>query len=224
MAHTLEEYAHLLKNLLPPGQAFPREPGTNLEKLLLGCAVEFARIDARAEFLAIDVVPIETTELLSDWERVAGLPDKCSGELEATIQGRRNALVAKLSSVGGQSAGYFVGVAASLGYEITITEFRPFRAGISRAGDALTNTPEWVHTWRVNAPETTVISFRAGLSAAGEPLRSWGNTALQCKLNQLSPAHTIVLFSYGGEALKGDEQASDKLYFFSNYTLPDKIS
>lgn len=196
MAHTLEQYAELLKNLLPPGMAFPREPGTNLEKVLLGCAAELSRVEGRADFLAVDVVPSSTSELLTDWERVAGLPDKCSGELEQTIQGRRNALVAKLASTGGQSVGYFIEVARKLGYTITITEFRPFRAGMSRAGDALTNGPKWVYTWRVNASESTIISFRAGLSAAGEPLRSWGNSAIECKINQLKPAHTFVMFGY----------------------------
>lgn len=219
MAHTLEEYAQQLKDLLPPGLAFNREPGTNLEKILLGCAAEFVRTEDRADFLAVDVVPITTLELLPDWERVAGLPDKCSGELEQTIQGRRNALVAKLSSTGGQSIGYFIEVARQLGYVIEIQEFRPFRAGISAAGDALTNG-DWVYTWKIEAPETTIIEFRAGISAAGEPLRSWGNGALECKLNQLKPAHTVVLFGYGSIEQQAIFLAADALKYSANYTIP----
>lgn len=223
MAHTPEEYKDLLLKLLPPGAAFPREPGTNLERLLLGCAPEFTRTEARAEALAIDVNPLDTTELLPDWERAAGLPDRCSGELEETIQGRRNVLTAKLASVGGQSRAYFIEVARQLGYEITISEARPFRAGISAAGDALTNTADWIYTWRVNARETTEIYFRAGLSAAGEPLRSWGNSALECKINQLKPAHTNVLFSYGAVEADALYLDADRMYFFSNYTLPQLL-
>lgn len=221
MSHSVEEYAQLLKNLLPPGVAFPREPGTNLEKVLLGCAVELSRVESRADTLAIEVNPQSTTELLTDWERATGLPDKCSGELEETVQGRRQAVVAKLASIGGQSIPYFIEVARQLGYEITISEFRPFRAGISSAGDPLTNGPEWPFVWRVNARETTIISFRAGLSAAGEPLRSWGNTALECKINQLKPAHTLALFGYG--ALEAQElyAAADRLFFSANYTIPN---
>lgn len=222
MAHTLEEYAELLKKLLPPGQAFPRDNGTNLEKVLLGCAAELARVDSRAEFLAVDVVPISTLELLPDWERVAGLPDKCAGTLEDTLQGRRNALVSKLTSNGGQSAAYFISVAKALGYYVTVSEFRPFRAGLSQAGDPLTNG-DWVYTWRINAPETTVINFRAGQSSAGEPLRSWGNGALECKINQLKPAHTIVLFGYGVIDLNELFDAADALYYFANYKLPRSL-
>lgn len=223
MSHSVEEYTQLLKSLLPPGKAFRREPGTQMEQILNGCAVEFTRIEARADQLAIEVNPLTTSELLEDWERVAGLPDKCSGELEDTLQGRRQALAAKLASVGGQSPAYFIEVARQLGFTIAVDEFRPFRAGISVAGDPLTNSKDWVYTWRVNAPETTIIEFKAGLSAAGEPLRSWGNSALECKINQLKPAHTNVIFSYG--AIEAEEKylAADRLYFVANYKLPENL-
>jgi len=196
MAHTPEEYAQLLKNLLPSGAAFIREPGTNLEQLLLGLAVEFSRVEARADVLALEVNPFNSVELLPDWERATGLPDKCSGELESTTQGRRNAVIAKLSSTGGQSIAYFIEIAAALGYTITITEFLPFQVGRSTVGQALTNGP-WQFAWQIHAPETTVISFRVGLSGVGEALRTWGNGTLECKLRQLAPAHTVPIFSYG---------------------------
>lgn len=223
MAHTPEDYTELLRSLLPPGQAFRRDVGTNIERVLTGLAPELSRVEARGEVLAVEVNPLSTTELLTDWERVTGLPDKCSGELEATLQGRRQAVVAKLASVGGQSIPYFIEVARQLGYEITISEFRPFRAGRSAAGDPLTNGPEWPFVWRVNARETTIISFRAGLSAAGEPLRSWGNSALECKINQLKPAHTLVLFGYGALEAEQLYLAADRMYYFANYTLPDYL-
>lgn len=196
MAHSPEEYGQLLKNLLPSGAAFVREPGTNLEQLLLGLAVEFSRVEARADQLAVEVNPLNSVELLPDWERAAGLPDKCSGQLETTLQGRRNAVIAKLASTGGQSVQYFIEVAAALGYTITITEFRPFQVGRSRVGEALTNGP-WQFAWQINAPGVTVVSFRVGLSAVGEALRTWGNDTLECKIRQIAPAHTIPIFSYG---------------------------
>lgn len=193
---TAAEYREQLKSLLPPGQAFPRDPGTTLHDLLDGMSIELARIDARSEALPVEANPSTTNELLSDWERIAGLPDKCSGVLEQTLQGRRKALLTKLTSTGGQSQAYFIELAASLGYTVTVSEYRPFRAGWSSAGDALTNGA-WVFTWLVRAPEVSVTSFRAGLSAAGERLRTWGNDTLECKLNQLKPAHTIAIFAYG---------------------------
>lgn len=193
---TAAEYREQLKALLPPGQAFPRDPGTTLHDLLDGMSIELARLDVRASVLPQEVNPAASLELLPDWERVAGLPDKCSGVLEETLQGRRNALLTKLTSTGGQSPAYFIELAASLGYTVTIEEFRPFRAGMSVAGDPLTNGP-WVHTWLIRAPQASITEFRAGLSAAGERLRTWGNDTLECKINQLKPAHTIALFAYG---------------------------
>lgn len=197
MAYTADQYREQLKALLPPGRAFPRERGTTLDALLDAMAQELARLDARADRLTTEAVPNTTAELLPDWERVAGLPDSCSDTLAETQQGRRNDLVSKLVSLGGQSVAYFIELAASLGYEVTIEEFRPFKAGLSLAGDSLTNG-EWVFTWRVRAPAVTVMRFRAGQGAAGEPLATWGNEKLECRIRKYKPAHTHVIFAYGG--------------------------
>lgn len=222
MARTADDYKQLLKSLLPPGEAFPRDVGTNLDQLLAALAEEWARIDARGDQLIVDGLPATTSELLTDWERVLGLPDKCAGTLETTMQGRRNAAVSKLTSTGGQSRAYFIAVAKALGYTITISEFRPFRAGLSQAGDPLTNG-DWVYTWRINAPETTIIDFRAGRSSAGEPLRTWGNDTLECKINQLKPAHTIALFGYGALEAEAQFMAADRLFYAANYVIPNDL-
>lgn len=192
---TAEQYREQLKALLPPGRAISRDPGTTIEKLLHGMADEMARLDARGEQLLVEVNPMTTTDLLAEWERVAGLPDKCAGTIEETMQGRRAALASKLSGTGGQSKSYFIAVAAALGYTVTITEFTPFLAGHSHAGDPLTNG-EWAFAWQVNAPAVSQIFFRAGQSTAGEPLASGDNTLLECKMREIKPAHTTVLFQY----------------------------
>lgn len=202
MAMTADQYREQLKALLPPGRAFPRERGTNMEKLLDAMAQELARLDARAEQLTREANPQTTQELLGDWERVAGLPDPCT-EAPVTLQGRMAALVSRLASVGGQSVAYFIELAAALGYEVRIDEFRPFRAGMSSAGEQLTNG-DWVYAWRVRAPGDTIIRFRAGQSAAGEPLRDWGNDILECRIDGLKPAHTRVLFAYTDRLLNED--------------------
>ncbi|WP_339500225.1 YmfQ family protein [Pseudomonas silesiensis] len=216
---TAAEYREQLKQLLPPGQAFPRDPGTTLHDLLDGMSLEFARLDTRGSSLPLEANPLTTNELLSDWERVAGLPDKCAGVLEETVQGRRNGLLAKLASTGGQSPAYFISIAAALGYEVTITEFRSFRVGMSAVGDSLTNG-DWIFTWRINAAETTTVPFRVGLSAVGEALRTWGNDLLECKMNQIKPAHTILLFGYGMLETQQLAAAADLLFYVANYVVP----
>lgn len=193
---TADDYTQQLQALLPEGAAWPRDADAVLTKLLAGLAEELARVDSRAEDLLRESDPRRTAELLTDWERVVALPGPCDA-LAPTLQERRNQLVAKLTSIGGQSRAYFIGLAAALGYEITIIEFNPFRAGFSHAGDFLTNDT-WLHWWMVNAPATTVVHFRAGESAAGEPLASWGEERLECPIRDQKPAHTGVAFSYGG--------------------------
>ncbi|VVP56981.1 YmfQ family protein [Pseudomonas fluorescens] len=197
MAYSADEYRNQLAQLLPPGFAIPAYEGTEAYLLLDGIAQELARLDGRAETLIKEANPATTTELLPDWERVAGLPDCCSNGEDSSVEERRRALLAKLTATGGQSAAYFIEVAAALGYTITITEFHPFRVGMSQVGQALSNE-DWIYTWRVNAPEQTVTTFKVGLSTVGDPLASWGNDLLECYLNKIKPAHTILLFGYGG--------------------------
>lgn len=196
MGMTGQQYAEQLDALLPQGLAWPRESDARMRALTRALADEFARVDARGDDLMREALPSTTVEMLADWERAAGLPDSCVPEGQ-TLQERRNALLSRLAGTGGQSREFFVALAAHLGFTITITEFRPFRAGVSAAGDALTND-DWQYAWRVNAPAVTIISFRAGASAAGEPLRKWGNQLLECVLNRVKPAHTVLLFGYGG--------------------------
>lgn len=195
------DYRQQMQALLPSGMAWPRAVDALLTRVLDAFGVEFARVDGAVVGLVDEADPRTTSGLLADWERVAGLPDNCSGLLAETQQGRRNDLVSKLVGRGGQSRAYFMQVAAALGFDITIDEFRPFRAGFARAGDALTND-DWRFAWRVNGPTVTVMRFSAGRSAAGEALATWGNAGLECRIRQYRPAHTNLIFAYG--APRGD--------------------
>ena len=196
MSYSADNYLSQLKALLPLGDLWDsfRQSGTLFSAFLDAFAQTFARIDARAEDLLDESDPRTTYELLPEWETEAGLPDTCTTQAD-TIQERRDALVSKLTSIGDQSRPYFISIAAELGYEITITEFRPFVAG-SDAGDVISNG-DWIYTWQVNAAEETIRPFVAG-SGTGELLRDWGNEILECVINKYKPAHTLVQFAYGG--------------------------
>ena len=222
MAVTGADYGRQLGQLLPPGPACTSDPDSQLQRLLRAFGESFARVHARADDLDREIDPSLAHEILERWESVLGLPDKCSGLLESTLQGRRNAVVAKLFATGGQSVEFFQGVGLSLGFDVTISEFRPFRAGRSAAGDPLTNG-DWVHSWRVNAPSVTVLAFRAGLSVAGEPLQAWGEDSLECKLKQLKPAQTVLLTGYGMSEAEAHYLAADRLFYTANYVMPEKL-
>lgn len=195
MESTPEQYRHLLQQFLPPGAAWPRELDANLTKLLTGFAVGMSRVHNRSLELIDESDPRTTDEMLSDWERVASLPTACLSALDQTVEERRLTLHAHITSGGGQSTPFFTSLATALGYEITITEYRPLKTGF-KAGDKCCNTP-WRFVWRVNAPETTIRAFKAGSSKAGEPIRKWGNERLECEITRRKPSQTIVNFAYG---------------------------
>ncbi|CAN5489168.1 DUF2313 domain-containing protein [soil metagenome] len=200
-------YLDQLQQLLPNGPAWPRDRDADLTRLLDAFAQEFGRLDARTARLIEEADPRTTLELLSDWERVAGLPDACTGQISVTIPERRAAIVSKITARGGQSPAYLTALAASLGYQVAIEEFRPMRAGC-RAGDRC-HSVDWAFAFRVDVlpprdvpgGEFTTASvsdtrFRAGAGRAGDRLRSFGSTALECVIGRAKPAHTVAIFAY----------------------------
>lgn len=195
MAKSEGDYTAALLALLPRGRVWPHDPDATVPTVARGLAPTVQRVDAAGEALLLDAFPATATGLLPEWETSLGLPDECSGPAP-TLQGRRAQVVARLTALGGQSIPYFTAYAAALGFTITVEEFAPARAGVLRAGDPVYGEA-WAHTWRVHAPAETVTYFRAGLSAAGEPLASWGNALLECAFRRLRPAHTVLQFAYG---------------------------
>ncbi|MBN8486363.1 MAG: DUF2313 domain-containing protein [Burkholderiales bacterium] len=192
-AATKAEYARALQALLPQGDAWQAN-GTPLGGLLDAWAAELARLDARCIALLRETDPGAAVELLADWERVLGLPDPCLTEPITDAQ-RRLAARSRFTMQGGQSAAFFIALAAQLGYEVTVedfpTEAAAIAAGISYTGDG------WAYTWRVNVASASAVRyFRAGASTAGDRLREWGNEQLECLIERYSPAHTTVLFAY----------------------------
>lgn len=195
---TVAQHHDALIALLPPGPAWPRTPASELGQFLGASADGLARTDDRAAALIDEADPRSALELLPDWERVAGLPDACSG-LPETIRERQVALHLKIAELGGQSIPYFVAMGERLGFAIEVTEFRPLEAGFG-AGDAAMDDA-WAHAWRVEvfldaADESfTPAVFTAG-SNAGDLLVGWGSLDLECVIRRAAPAHGTVLFAY----------------------------
>lgn len=195
MGLTSDDYLAQLQALLPPGPAWPTDPNASLSRLLSGLSSELARIDGGAMALPEEADPRTTAELFLDWERVAGLPDACAEAFggEQTMQQRRAALIGRLTTFGGQSPAYFIGLAAALGYAITVTEFSRFT--VNSTVDQSLYGAAWDFAWQVNAALNTVTTFNVK-STVADPLAAWGNDLLECVISRLKPAHTSVIFSY----------------------------
>lgn len=180
MGLTADDYLRQAQALLPPGRAFTREPGAKLTQLLTALSEELARVDTRADELMVEIDPQTTSEMLADWERVFGLPNLCLYAVPQTVAQRRMALVAKMSAVDDLTAQFFIDLAASLGYTVTIDE----------------NVDGSPFKWRVNSAGVSITDFTVGASVVGDPLREWGDELLECTVRSYQPAHTEVLFAY----------------------------
>ena len=197
MARSASQYRQLLQALLPSGPIWPRDADATLTRVLGVLAKELARLDGRLEDLRDEADPRTAWEMLSDWEEFCGLPGECFDSAE-TMAARRAAVLAHLTFEGSQSPPFYISLAAEFGFEIEIEEFRPFRVG-STAGEPAYGE-DWAHTWRVWVGEAAPVTyFRAGLSGAGERLATWGDDDLECLIESLKPAHTVVLFAYPEE-------------------------
>lgn len=175
-----DDYLVQVQTLLPPGAAWTRERNANLSQLLAALSQEFARIDARAQAVVIEAVAQTTNEMLPDFERVFGLPELCLYSTPQTVAQRRASLVTKMNSVDDLTKQFFIGLAAQIGYTVTIDE----------------NVDGSPFKWRVNSAGTTISDFTVGSSVAGDPLRTWGDRLLECTINRYVPAHTRVVFAY----------------------------
>jgi uncharacterized protein YmfQ (DUF2313 family) len=130
-----DDYASGMRDLLPKGLAWPRDPSTVLQKVVKGLAQIWGYVDSRAaDLLERESDPRTTIELLPDWERNWGLPDPCY-EAPQSIDERQLALVMRMTIQGAQSREFYISVAAQIGYHITITEYRPFFVAMDGCGD-----------------------------------------------------------------------------------------
>lgn len=195
MVLTETDYLRQLQALLPPGPAWPKDDDATLTRLLAALAAELSRVDGRAQQLVEEADPRTVAELFADWERVAGLPDACAVAFGGTqtVAQRRAALVGRMTTLGGQSPAYFVGLAASLGYAITITEFRAHC--VNDDVECPLYDTAWNFAWQVNAALNTVTDITVD-NTVEDPIAAWGNALLECVIKRLKPAQTTVLFSY----------------------------
>jgi uncharacterized protein YmfQ (DUF2313 family) len=136
-------YSPLLALLLPQDSYNTTLPNISAELLAEGNALDKTALYAQK--VLNGVTPFFAADLIADWERVVGI----SPGPNSTYQERRERVLIKLREIGGLSIPYFVRLAESIGYSITIDELEPFRAGVNRTGEPLYSEDSiWI--WRVN--------------------------------------------------------------------------
>jgi len=225
-----DDYTYAFMNLLPQGQAWPKEPGSTLYLACDGLTQYWGWVDGRAaDLLERESDPRHTIELLPDWEKAWGLPDPCF-PTATSIAERQRMLVLYMTWMGGQSRDYYIKLMEFLGYTVSyVGEYAPFMAGISQVGDTRPTTtdgdgniiidakktfrwyigpPEQRFSWFINVGQATLTWFRAASGQAGvDPhLRIGIPQDLQCLLNRWKPAHTFLAMDFSQLAF-GDPMA-----------------
>ena len=192
---TPADLAQVMADLMPVGWVWPRDPDSVQQRTLAGLAVEFARVYTRDCDLLSESYPCGALETITDWERVLGLPDPCTGPLE-TLQQRRAAICAKIAMYGGATLESIEDYLRTLGFDVDIEE-GPGRFDFTVW--TVADTPVW---------------FRAGQSACNESIRIWGNEMLECGIEYIKPAHTRPVLSYlvpsewdGGASFWDDDES-----------------
>lgn len=203
----VQRYRSALRRLLPPGKAFDFVDGSTAKKFFDAQAEEFARVEERGAKFLDELDPRTSFEMLDSWERLLGIPDECTPtDYEPSLSQRRARILQKLTTGGGQSKAFYRLIASQLGYSldaIDAVNFTDFRAGLARAGDAISNSVNsagvvtgWPYTFKIVAPAAFVRRFTAGQSLAGERLVLPENETLECVIRKFAPAHATVLFSF----------------------------
>ena len=182
------QYLELLKNLLPPGPAFPvDDEASEMAVILDAIAAECVRVEAFVNLLIEESDPRSTTQLFEEWESSYGLPDECVMaflEREITQDERRKSLVTKAAGVGGQTLSYFKELAKQLGRNVTVKNLRQ------------EGNPETYHWWQVSINDSSSLDEATVLMTVDDALATWGDALLECVFNQRKPAHTRVFFAY----------------------------
>lgn len=184
-------HRQLLTRLLPPVSYAPDGRRLQGELGSEGTALDMALVSA--DKASGGITPLYAEQQLIDWERVCGI----KGLSETSYQYRLQAVLAKLAETGGLSIPYFIRLAKSIGYDISIMEPQPFRADVNCADDQLWDD-DTIWAWRVLVSGSAVKAYRfnAGQSAAGERLTVFSDQVIEEVMRDLKPAHTYVYFAY----------------------------
>jgi uncharacterized protein YmfQ (DUF2313 family) len=194
--------------LLPTGAVWPRDPDGVLSRTVRGLVGVHHHAWRRLRDLLNEADPRTCYETIYMWETDCGLPDPCIDPPPISIEARRAAVVARRQEGSTTTPMQFVRLAAILGYEIQITEYRPFRCwsgcndflNTDIRWDPVTQTHirvGWPHTWMVNIINADQAIWHMTCNSGCDSfLLEWTRGELECLFERIKPAHTHILFAY----------------------------
>ncbi len=188
------DYYGLLKKLLPAG-AYSDDDASLVLKDIYVTALSLTRTQENAEALLDEMHPETAIYSLPDWERTCAI---VPGQVDP-VQTRQQRTSQKLRARGGLSRQYFIDLASTLGYTITVDEYEPFMTDIGCVGDSI-SAEEIFFVWLVTVVDSGVarVEFCTdGSSCVGDSLLWWPSSDyLEGIFNKLKRASTFVIFAY----------------------------
>lgn len=120
-SNTRDENTDVYADYLPGGRLFRAKyvENSNLRKLLYALAGEITRVQQKVEELSDEYYIINTTNLITEWEKALGIPDSCLTNT-VTIEERRIQVEAKLARMNLNTKEDFIEMAALFGFTIDI--------------------------------------------------------------------------------------------------------
>lgn len=191
--HDLEKQTDSLAAYLPNGPLFISKfvNNTNMRNLLKGLSHELGRSENYFKVIQKEIIPDLTVQFLPEWERVVGIPDDCF-DGQGTDDVRRRDILAKLASLGVQTAKDFEDVALLFGIVANVM------SGIESNEVFPLTFPFSFPLTEEEARFTIVIEYTPAFDIFPYifPFTLGDDSVdiLQCLFNKLKPANCQVLF------------------------------
>lgn len=205
VAERIPFVADELHRLLPRGPLWNFRDGSIARRVLEGLAYPFAYAEELFDRFLVECDPRTTVDMLPDWERVYGLPDRCT-TTSTSLVARRAAVLQLMRSPVGQTEAEIATVVHAFGLPCVVESHLESMCGLMECGDLLYDV-NWSHSLTVHLPDPPVVFFEADWSGADDPLAEWVGDALQCAVGRVAPAHAALVYVY--DLPNGDYQPWD---------------
>lgn len=187
--HSIAEHARSLAAYLPNGRVFEAKniDGSNLNQLINGLSGELRKAEGYLLTLEEEYFPDKTVLYIEEWERAVGIPDDCFPGT-GTIDERMSHIIAKLSSLGIQTAGDFEALALLFGQVVEVIPL-----------SSLAFPPYSVPFFPTDARSRYVIIVQGVDLVSGVPPYDVpfdllvGQTVLECLFNRLKPDNVKLI-------------------------------
>ena len=192
--HDIDQQANSIADFLPPGIMFAggKVVGTNLRSFLRGLGTELFRSEDLLKQYTEEYLPDCTVSFLDEWESAVGIPDDCFTGTGSNDDRRRD-ILAKLASLGVQTAEDFEDLALIFGIDVQVesgadvSTFFPFTFPAILFSSEKEARFTIVVTFLEEAPNEFTLEFPITF---GDGLIG----LLECLFAKLKPANCNIIF------------------------------